>query len=101
MTKTKFAPIPKLSSELKVHICPIQKKHNEQIRNIILQVRAEFPLGEMNDEAPNAPALVELAAHYENRYWVVNDKNGKVYGGGGFAIVQKDGKSVADLKNFI
>lgn len=74
-------------------IRPIQPEDNAQIANIIRRVSQEFGLAAESGFAVGDSILDELYQVYQqpkSAYWVVVDKQNKIYGGGGIAPLKGD-----------
>ena len=75
------------------NIRPIQEKDNASLAAIIRKVSQEFGLATESGFAVADPILDNLYAVYaqpNSQYWVIEDENGQVLGGGGIAPLQGD-----------
>ena len=74
-------------------IRPIQKQDNASIAEIIRQVSKEFGLAPESGFAVADPILDDLYTVYQQpnaKYWVIQDENGTILGGGGISPLQGD-----------
>lgn len=74
-------------------IRPIQAKDNFKIAEIIRQVSAEYGLAPSSGFAVADPILDQLFEFYQHQnaqYWVIENEDGKIFGGGGIAPLQGD-----------
>lgn len=75
------------------HIRPIQVQDNAQLAQIIRQVSAEFGLAAASGFAVADASVDNLYAAYQDpqaHYWVIEDQQGQILGGGGVAPLQGD-----------
>lgn len=74
-------------------IRPIQEKDNSAIAAIIRKVSQEFGLAAESGFAVADPILDNLSQVYANEnshYWVIEDENGQIFGGGGISPLKGD-----------
>lgn len=73
------------------HIRPIQTSDNPHIARIIRQVSQEFGLAPESGFAVADPILDDLCSVYQHphsQYWVIENTQGEILGGGGIAPLQ-------------
>lgn len=71
----------------------IQQSDNTALANIIREVSKEFGLAPESGFAVADPILDDLYSVYQQEnaaYWVIQDQNGTIYGGGGLSPLKGD-----------
>lgn len=80
----------------------LESKHNAELAGVIRSVIGEFvsphdqPFTSMGD--PHLDHLSEVYAKPRSSFWVIQDGERKVYGGGGFAPLDGGDPSVCELQ---
>ena len=75
------------------HIRPIQAQDNTEIARIIREVSKEFGLAAESGFAVADPILDDLYTVYSQKnsqYWIIENEQGEIFGGGGLSELKGD-----------
>ncbi|MFM8233643.1 MAG: GNAT family N-acetyltransferase [Holophagaceae bacterium] len=84
------------------HLCPLEPRHDTALARVIRQTISEFvePCHQQFTSMGDAQ-LDSLSSFYKDpqrQFWVIEDAEGTVWGGGGFAPLEKGPREICELQ---